>query len=68
MSFNVHYSLDKRPKQIFTDGREEYPEDARRWSLFQQAQQASSKKRVEEQIRVLCFEKAVIFKNKKKCC
>ena len=39
MSFTVEYDLEKRPKQIFPDGREEYQEDAGRWALFQQAEE-----------------------------
>ena len=38
MSFVSVYSLKKRPKQILADGTEQYPEDAERWALFQQAE------------------------------
>jgi hypothetical protein len=38
-SFTVQYNLDKRSRQILPDGSEEYPDDARQWALFQQAEE-----------------------------
>jgi hypothetical protein len=38
-AFTVQYNLDKRSRQILPDGREEYPDDARQWALFQQAEE-----------------------------
>jgi hypothetical protein len=49
-SFTVQYNLDKRSRQILPDGKEEYPDDAGQWALFQQAEEVSSNTLIIEKI------------------